>query len=66
MTFKIDAIEYDPQEGCLRVVYEGQPSAEEDAVVNAMMNAFLDLIEREEGKAEKFMLLFEQGSREVH
>lgn len=66
MTFKVDEIVYDSKEQSLGVVFEGEPTEEEQEVVNQMMQAFAELIAREQQRAEEYMALVMGGSEEIH
>lgn len=66
MTFKIDEIVYYPDEGSLGVIYEGEPTEEEQAVVTEMMQAFAELIAKEKERAEQYMTLVMGQSEEIH
>jgi len=66
MTFKIDEIIWDAEEGNLGVMYEGDPTDEQAAVVSAMMQAFSRLIVKQQEEAEKIMAKWEAAGEIKH
>jgi hypothetical protein len=66
MTFKVDEIVWDAEENNLGVVFEGEPTEEEAAVVSAMMQAFARLIQKQQEEAEKIMAKLEAAGEQFH
>lgn len=66
MTFKIDEIIWDAEENNLGVVFEGEPTEEEAAIVSAMMHAFARLIEKQQEEAAKVMAKWEAAMEVKH
>ena len=66
MTFRVEEIVYDHQEETLGITYEGDPTPEEQAVVEEMMQAFGALIAKEQERAQQFMMMVLGESGEVH
>lgn len=66
MTFKIDEIIWDAENSNLGVMYEGDPTEEEAAVVSAMMEAFSRLIIKQQDEAEKIMAKWEAAGEVKH
>jgi len=66
MTFKIDEIIWDAEENNLGVVFEGEPTEEEAAIVSAMMHAFARLIEKQQEEAAKIMAKWEAAMEVKH
>lgn len=55
MTFKIDEIVWDGKRRCLGLIYEGEPSEEQEQIIDAMMQAFGRLIQQQYEEADKIM-----------
>ena len=66
MTFKVDEIIWDAEENNLGVVFEGEPTEEEAALVSSMMHAFARLIEKQQEEAAKVMAKLESAMEVKH
>lgn len=66
MSFKVDEIIWDAEENNLGVVFEGEPTEEEAALVSSMMHAFARLIEKQQEEAEKIMAKWEAAMEVKH
>jgi hypothetical protein len=55
MTFKIDEIVWDGERRCLGLIYEGEPTEEQEQIIDAMMQAFGRLIQQQYEEADKIM-----------
>jgi len=66
MTFKVDEIVWDAEENNLGVIFEGEPTEEEAAIVSAMMHAFARLIQKQQEEAEKIMAKWEAAGEQFH
>ena len=66
MTFEVEQIVYDSSEDSLGIIYTGEPTDEERAVIEEMMQAFAELIASEREKAEQYMALIMGESEEIH
>lgn len=66
MSFKIDEIVWDAEENNLGLIFEGEPTEEEEAVVSAMMQAFARLIQKQQEEAEKIMAKWESAGEQFH
>ena len=66
MTFKVDEIIWDAEEQNLGVIFEGEPTEEEAALVSSMMHAFARLIEKQQEEAAKVMAKWEAAMEVKH
>jgi len=66
MTFKIDEIVWDGERRSLGLIYEGEPTEEQEAVIDAMMQAFGRLIQQQYEEADKVMAALQADGEVRH